>query len=168
MPADRSRYGLLVSALGATTLAVAVFLPWYGVSRAGATGRSAATLSTVSAIDLVEKLSIGLLVLACLALLDALLPLVRHARVPAGAGASLGLLGGIAGACVAYRMIDLPAAPLDAMALSVRVGAWLALAGSLAIVAGGFWPRVAMPPALAAQPPFDSGWSGLSGWTPQR
>ncbi len=32
MAADRSRYGLLVSALGAILLAVAVFLPWYGVS----------------------------------------------------------------------------------------------------------------------------------------
>jgi hypothetical protein len=168
MPADRSRYGLLVSALGATTLAVAVFLPWYGVTRAGGGAHGAATLSTVSAIDLVEKLSIGLLVLAFLSLVDALLPLARHARVPAGAGASLGLLGGIAGACVAYRMIDIPAAPLDAATLSVRVGAWLALAGSLAIVAGGFWPRVSMPPALASQSPFESGWSGLSGWTPQR
>ena len=32
MAADRSRYGLLVSALGAVLLAVAVFLPWYGLS----------------------------------------------------------------------------------------------------------------------------------------
>lgn len=32
MQGARSRYGLLVSALGAVLLAVAVFLPWYGVS----------------------------------------------------------------------------------------------------------------------------------------
>ncbi len=32
MAGDRSRYGLLVSALGAVVLAVSVFLPWYGVS----------------------------------------------------------------------------------------------------------------------------------------
>jgi len=32
MVADRSRYGLLVSAFGAILLAVSVFLPWYGVS----------------------------------------------------------------------------------------------------------------------------------------
>ncbi len=31
MAADRSPYGLLVSALGAIVLAVSVFLPWYGV-----------------------------------------------------------------------------------------------------------------------------------------
>src|SRR5271154_3979627 len=32
MQVDRSRYGLLVAALGGILLAVAVFLPWYGVS----------------------------------------------------------------------------------------------------------------------------------------
>jgi len=32
MSGARSRYGLLVSALGAALLAVAVFLPWYGLS----------------------------------------------------------------------------------------------------------------------------------------
>jgi hypothetical protein len=32
MTGDRPRYGLLISALGAIVLAVAVFLPWYGVS----------------------------------------------------------------------------------------------------------------------------------------
>jgi hypothetical protein len=32
MDVNRSRYGLLVSALGAIVLAVSVFLPWYGMS----------------------------------------------------------------------------------------------------------------------------------------
>lgn len=32
MDTNRSRYGLLVSALGAVVLSVAVFLPWYGLS----------------------------------------------------------------------------------------------------------------------------------------
>jgi hypothetical protein len=32
MVGDRSRYGLLVSAMGAIVLALSVFLPWYGVS----------------------------------------------------------------------------------------------------------------------------------------
>jgi hypothetical protein len=32
MAGNRSRYGLLVSALGAVILAVSVFLPWYGIS----------------------------------------------------------------------------------------------------------------------------------------
>jgi hypothetical protein len=32
MAGERSRYGLMVSALGAVVLAVSVFLPWYGIS----------------------------------------------------------------------------------------------------------------------------------------
>jgi len=32
MASDRSRYGLLVSALGAVLLAISVFLPWYAVN----------------------------------------------------------------------------------------------------------------------------------------
>jgi hypothetical protein len=168
MDGSRPRIGLLVSALGAGLLAGAVFLPWYAIGRPLGPGRSAtAQLSSVSAFHIVEGLSIALLVLACLALLDAVLPLVGHAGIPAGAGASLGLLGAIAASCVVVRMVDLPAPSAPAV-LSVREGAWLALAGAVAIVAGGFWPRVSMPPALVAQSHFESGWSGLSGWTPQR
>jgi hypothetical protein len=167
MDTARSRYGLLISALGATLLAVAVFLPWYGTSRPAGAGTALAS-STASALDATEGLAVALLVLAFLALLDALLPLVRHVRVPAGAGASLGLLGVIAATCVAFRMVDVPAASAGAAALTLRAGAWLALAGSVTIAAGGCWPRVSMPPALAAQSRFESGWSGLSGWTPQR
>jgi hypothetical protein len=35
MAGDRSRYGALLSALGAIVLAVSVFLPWYGVGLSG-------------------------------------------------------------------------------------------------------------------------------------
>ncbi len=41
MYTDRSRYGLLVAALGAAVLAVSVFLPWYGI-RVTASGAAAA------------------------------------------------------------------------------------------------------------------------------
>jgi hypothetical protein len=165
MDAARSRYGLLVSALGASLLAVAVFLPWYSVAHAAGAARAGAQPATASAIETVQGIGIALIVLAFLALTDALLPLARHARVPAGAGASLALLGGIAGAFVVYRMLDVPA---PAAAQSLRAGAWLALAGAVMIATGGFWPRVSMPPALAAQSHLERGWSGLSGWTPQR
>jgi hypothetical protein len=40
MTNERSRYGLLVSAVGAIVLAIAVFLPWYGISLT-ATGAAA-------------------------------------------------------------------------------------------------------------------------------
>lgn len=168
MDAARSRYGLLVSALGASLLAVAVLLPWYSIGH-GTSGTRHAGLVTVtaSAIDTVEGTGIALLVLAFLAVTDALLPLARHVRVPAGAGASLALLGGVAAALIVYRMLDLPA-PVAAAAGSLRAGPWLALAGAVMIATGGFWPRVSMPPALVAQSHLESGWAGLSGWTPQR
>jgi hypothetical protein len=46
MAADRSPYGLLVSAFGAIVLALSVFLPWYGV---GLTPRGIALLQQVDA-----------------------------------------------------------------------------------------------------------------------
>jgi hypothetical protein len=46
MASDRSRYGALVSALGAIVLAVSVFLPWYGV---GLTGRGVEYIGQVGA-----------------------------------------------------------------------------------------------------------------------
>jgi hypothetical protein len=121
-------------------LATAVFLPWYGPGR-GAIAAHPAPLQPVSAIHAIAGMSIALLVLAFLALTDALLPLVRHVRVPAGAGASLGLLGVIAAALVAFRMVEVPAPVAGAAAASLRGGAWLALAGAVAIAAGGCWPR---------------------------
>jgi len=149
----RSRYGLSVSALGAIVLAVSVFLPWYGVSLTRQTGvglvshrlvsLSHQRLALVSGQHALQDLSIVLLVLAGLAILDALLPLARaHAPLPGGAGGSVVLLGAVASACVAYRMIDPPGALGGELLLrSLREGAWLALLGSLAIVLGGMWPR---------------------------
>jgi hypothetical protein len=46
MANDRSRYGALVSALGAIVLAVSAFLPWYGV---GLTARGAGFVSQLGA-----------------------------------------------------------------------------------------------------------------------
>ena len=109
MASDRSRYGLLVSALGAVLLAVSVFLPWYASASppparpsrshagqsargpvrqrlpAAAAGNLHGTLAStqrartgaVSAHQVLHDLNVVLLVLAGLALLDALLPLAR-------------------------------------------------------------------------------------------
>jgi hypothetical protein len=197
MPADRSRYGLLVSALGAVLLAVAVFLPWYGLSfttsgvafvqQAGSQFASqygnahlqeaAAGLhsnlssltgqefAAVSAHQVLKDISVVLLVIAGLALLDALFPLVRSAGVPDGAGGSLGLLGAVAALCVLYRMLAPPLPDGDLIALSLREGAWLALLGSVMMFSGALWPRVSTS-AAAAEPLVES-WSRLSGWTPQ-
>jgi hypothetical protein len=198
MHGDRSRYGLLVSALGAFLLAVSVFLPWYGASfttsgiaaaqrageqaaaqlgdptlqsylqplRANLSSFAGVQFASLSAHQALHYMSIVLLVLAALALLDALFPLVRTDAVPEGAGGALALLGAVAAACVLYRMVERPAPAGPYIALSLREGAWLALLGSLAMLAGGLWPRLSPSPAQTASP--QGAFSGLSGWTPQR
>lgn len=121
----------------------------------------------LSAHQVLKVLRVVLLVLAGLAMVDALLPLARHAaRVPEGAGASVVVLGGIAMACVVYRMAVPPTPGGGVLTLSLREGAWLALLGSLTMVLAGLWPRFAsLRPAGEGR--VESAWSGLSGWTPE-
>lgn len=145
MVGDRSRYGLLVSAVGAIVLAASVFLPWYAVGLAAHAGLGAASHhqpDAVSGQHALHDLSVVLLALAGLAILDALVPLARAgASVPGGAGGSVVLLGVLASACVLYRMIDPPAPAGELLSMSLREGAWLALLGSLTMALGGMWPR---------------------------
>jgi hypothetical protein len=199
MAGERSRYGLVVSALGAIVLAVSVFLPWYGVSftpvgiglvqsvgdqvasqfgnatlqsymsgvHANLAGLAGQEFTALSAHQALKDLNVVLLVLAGLALLDALVPLARAAtRVPEGAGASVVLLGGIATVCVLYRMVSPPTPAGQLLTLSLREGAWLALAGSLTMVGAGLWPRF-FPAGPSGETRLEGVWSGLSGWTPQ-
>ena len=154
MAGERSRYGLLVSACGAVVLVVSVFLPWYEVSSAlhagaGAAGSAAAGAvasaarrpGLLSAHRALHEVNVALLVLAALAILDALAPLARRAApLPGGAGGAVVLLGAVAAALVLYRMLAPPAAA-GVVQTSLREGAWLALLGSLAIALGGMWPR---------------------------
>ncbi len=145
MDSKRSRYGLLVSALGATLLIASVFMPWYEVASALHASAGAATghrLATITGHRALREVNIVLLVLAALAMLDALAPLASIGRpMPGGAGGSVVLLGTVAATFVVYRMLVPPAAGVGAVELSLRVGAWLALLGSLAIALGGIWPR---------------------------
>ncbi len=198
MATDRSRYGLLVSALGAIILAISVFLPWYAISLtpAGAGllaqagdqfaaqfgnaalqsyvgslhGTFAALggqqIGTETAHQALSDLSIVLLVLAGLAMLDALFPLARAATaVPAGAGGAVVVLGMIAVLCVLYRMVLPPTPGGEFFALSLREGAWLALLGSLMMIVGAVWPR-ALPAISTPDGPGPDVWASLSGWTP--
>jgi hypothetical protein len=199
MVGTRSRYGLLVSALGAILLAVSVFLPWYGLSFTASgialvqqsaeeiasqfgnasleayVGAQHASLSAlagqefvaVSAHQLLKDLNVVLLALAGLVMLAALIPLARGGAEPPGGGAAIVLLGALATVCVAYRIVRPPSVAGDLVALSVREGAWLALVGSLAMVAGGLWPRTRLPAPGSTETSLESAWSGLSGWTPQ-
>jgi hypothetical protein len=167
MDRERSRYGLLASALGAALLAVSVFLPWYGVTLHAASAGRVASLTRQPATALsghqaLEYLSVVLLVLAGLALLDALLPLLRSGALPDGAGASLALLGSVATAGVAYHIVDRPSPAGSLGEPALRGGVWLALLGSLLMLAGGLSPRVAT--RRSRQRIF----GGLHGPTPHR
>jgi len=151
MDRERSRYGLLASAVGAVLLAVSVFLPWYAVTLHAASAVPVAPIARQPATALsgqhaLEYLSVVLLVLAALALLDALLPLLRSGPLPDGAGAALPLLGGAATAAVAYHIVDRPSPAGSLGSPTLREGVWLALLGSALMLAGGLWPRVATPP----------------------
>src|ERR1700685_1820486 len=177
MTGDRPRYGLLVSAFGAIVLAVAVFLPWYGVSFTAAgiafaqqagdqaaaqfgnaalqsyMGEYHATLSTLaghqitalSAHQALKDLNVVLLLVAGAAIVIALLALAgagfSSASSPDGHRGPLALLGLVAAACVIFRMVDPPTPAGGVLALSLREGAWLALLGSVAMVAGAFLPE---------------------------
>jgi hypothetical protein len=167
----RSRYGLTVSALGAIVLVVSVFLPWYraGLAVHGGVGAAAATQFTVlSGHDALRELSVVLLVVAALAMLDSLLPLARTgAPLPGGAGGAVVLLGIVAALLVLYRMVDPPMSSAgELLSPSVRVGAWLALLGSVMMALGGIWPRCVYSAAGGgADARAGDAWSGLPGWT---
>jgi hypothetical protein len=157
MSGSRSRYGLMVSAFGAVVLIVSVFLPWYevAVTAPASTGTAAGhRLALVTAHRALHEVNIVLLVLAALAILDALVPLMR---------ADGPLLGIVATAFVLYRMLA-PPASLGVVESSLREGAWLALLGSLAVTLGGMWPRSIDIMSPASTPgPAPGALSGLRG-----
>lgn len=195
---DRPRYGLLISALGAITLAVSVFLPWYGVSftAAGLTfaqqvgdqaasqfGNAAlqsymsnlhANLSTLaghqftalSAHQALKDLNIVLLLLAGIAIAISLVALAGARSSPDGHRTPLAALGIIGVLCVLYRMVDPPSPAGNFLALSLREGAWLALLGSAAMVAGAMWPE-RLDSATPSDAKLESALAELSGWTPE-
>jgi len=135
----------MVSAFGAIALIVSVFLPWYEVAFAlhsSAGAPAGHQLAAITAHHALREVNIVLLVLAALAILDALVPLARaQGPLPGGAGGSVVLLGAVAAAFVLYRILVPPGQLPAAAELSLREGAWLALLGSLAMMLGGMWPR---------------------------
>lgn len=123
--------------------------------------------AALSAHEALKDLNIVLLILAGLATLIGLLALAgSESSASENNRPALALLGAVAAVCVLYRIVDPPTLAGDAFALSLREGAWLALLGSVAIVAASMWPR-----DLAAAGPSEakvqSVWSELSGWTPE-
>jgi hypothetical protein len=157
---ERPRHALLLSALGAVTLAVGAFLPWYGASTIAARIPATPARGAPAAVQVI------LLVLAALALLDALLGLARvSGSAPAGAGASVAVLAVLAIACVAYRMIEPPALAGGVPSGALREGAWIALVSSIAMILGGLWPRVELV-ASPSEGPLRGALGPLPGVTP--
>lgn len=155
-----------MSALGAVGLVVAVFLPWYRATATVHPGFGSAaghTLTVITTESALADMKILLLVLAGLALLDAMLPLLRGgAPVPGGAGGSVVLLGIVAAGCAVYRIVDPPALTGSDVALSLLEGPWLALMASLAMVLGGTWPR-RVGSLAPSEVQVHAAWRGLSG-----
>jgi hypothetical protein len=156
-----------MSALGAGTLAVAVFLPWYRVSsivHASFAQPAARSLMRLSEQQALPYMKTFLLILAGLALLDALLPLVRAgAPIPGGAGGSVALLGAVAAACALYRILDPPALTAETVSLSLLEGPWLALLAALTMMLGGMWPRRVESAAAMSDVRAHGAWPGVSG-----
>jgi hypothetical protein len=136
------RTGELVAAAAGVLLAIAMFLPWYGLR-----GR-AATITAWEAFSVVD------LVLALVAVLAIALLVVQVAgRGPAGPvalGVITGTLSLVAVVLVAFRILDQPG-PNEFV--TVRAGAWLGLLATV-LIAVGTWlsltderPRPVDPPA---------------------
>jgi len=125
-------------------------------------------LGTITAHQAFSKISVVLLVLGGLGVLIALLALARERFGDFdGTGPWLALLGAIAAACVLYRMAVRPGGN-EYLSLSLREGAWLSLLGSLALIAGGLWPRrLRAGSERRSDAALEDAWSGLSGWTPE-
>jgi hypothetical protein len=140
---------------------------YVGDFHAGAGALVGRQVGAVSAHEVLHDLNVVLLIIAGLALIDALLPLGRAgAALPDGAGGAVVLLGLVALACVTFRIVHPPTPEGNIIALSTREGAWLAVAGSVAMIAGGLWPRRSQA-ATPSDTRLQGAWSGLSGWTPE-
>ncbi len=140
--------GATVAAAGGIVLLVSLFLDWYGDDR-----------EAFSAWTLFEVIDLLLAAIALLALSAFISRAGIETRVP---DAPLLLLAGAAVVLTSSQLIDAPPAAFE---LELETGAWLALAGSLLMLAGAFMsvarvsfsvehrePPPAPPPPPAADP----------------
>jgi hypothetical protein len=152
----------------ATQFGNATLQSYIGAQHASLSALAGHEFVALSAHQVLKNLNVVMLILAALAMLDALIPLARGgSSIPDGGGAAVVILGVAATICVGYRIVSPPDPAGGLISLSLREGAWLALVGSLAIVAGGLWPRTRAASSATSEKTLDAAWSGLSGWTPQ-
>jgi hypothetical protein len=115
-----------LAGLGGLVLIVSLFLAWYTVSGHNLTG-----WQSFSVIDVLLCLA-GLLGVA-LAVATAVR---RTPAVPVALGVLTGPIGALATLLVLIRIVD-PPGPNEF--ISLCAGAWIALAGALAMTAGAWW-----------------------------
>jgi hypothetical protein len=123
-------------------------------------------LATLSAEQTLHRIYIVLLILAAGAFVAALLPLVDTSQASRASSDRIALLGLAATFCVLFRMVARPVAQEEILSLSLAWGAWLALASSLAIVAGGLISRD-KGSTSHSEAALAKAWDGFSGWTPE-
>jgi hypothetical protein len=124
--------------------------------------------AALSAHQVLKDMNVVLLVIAGTAIVIALMALAgagSSTSSPDGHRAPLALLGILAALCVLYRMVDPPTPAGNFLALALREGAWLALLGSAAMVAGAVWPD-RLGGSTPSDAKLENALSGLSGWTP--
>jgi hypothetical protein len=120
---------------------------------------------SLSAHQALKTLNVVLLFAAGIGCLIALFALAGSAAAAVNRSV-LALVGALAAACVVYRMLELPSPSGATLALSLREGAWLALAGALAMVVGALWPAGGVAVGQRSGGARDA-WPELSGWTPE-
>jgi hypothetical protein len=123
-------------------------------------------LTTLSAEQTLHYIHIILLILAASAFVAALLLLVDASEANRANGDRVALLGLAATACVLFRTVARPVVQEEVLSLSLAWGAWLALASSLAIVAGGLISRGEGVPSHS-ETALAKTWDSPSGWMPE-
>jgi hypothetical protein len=123
--------------------------------------------AAVSAHQVLKRINVLLLIIAGVGVLLSLVPLARPEVVAGGGDRSLVVLvGAFAALLVLYRILQPPTGAQNLISFSLREGAWLALLGSLTMIAGAFIPgRVGRRAESTAE--LQGAWSNLSGWTPE-
>ena len=136
------RKGETLAAAGAVALLVSLFVPWYGL---GPLPLSATGWEAFAVLDLL---------LAAMALLGLAVPVTalryRTPAIPVGVALIAAGTGMLVTLLVLYRLLD-PPGPNDLVEL--RGGAWLGLAGVVAIAAGG-WVAMADERMETAEVPY--------------